>query len=57
MTEDWVIIKMATEFITKIYNDIRESQQGYQVQISVHLAKIELYLFDRNCPLFTASEV
>lgn len=31
---------MATEFITKIYTDIQESQQGYQVQISIHLAKI-----------------
>lgn len=48
---------MATEFITKIYTDIQESQQGYQVQISIHLAKIQQYLFDKNCPVFTASEV
>lgn len=37
---DYIIINMATEFITKIYTDIQESQQGYQVQISIHLAKI-----------------
>jgi len=31
---------MATQFLTKIYNEIQESQKGYQVKISVHLAKI-----------------
>ena len=31
---------MATQFVTKVYSDIQESQKGYQVKISVHLAKI-----------------
>lgn len=31
---------MATEFLTKIYSEIHESQKGYTVKISVHLAKV-----------------
>ena len=48
---------MPNQHLTKIYNDIAESQKGYQVKISVHLKKVEEYLFDKGCPKFSNEEV
>lgn len=40
-----------TEFFTKVFKEIYESQQGYQVKISIYLKKIEDFLFDsKTCP-------
>ena len=37
---------MVNAFIEKVLKEIHQSQQGYKVQISIYLEKIEEYIFD-----------
>lgn len=48
---------MATQFLTKVLHDIKESQKEIKVKISIHLEKIDKYLFDKGCPKFTNDEI
>lgn len=41
---------MASQFFKKVFTSIFESQKSYRVQTSVHLKKIDQYLFDKTAP-------
>lgn len=45
----------ATDFIRNILKEIYNNQQGFQVQTSIHLKKIEEYLFAAKAPTLTNS--
>jgi hypothetical protein len=46
----------AADFIKNILNEIYINQQGFHVQISIHLKKIEEYFFSAKVPVITANE-
>lgn len=46
----------AAEFIRNVLNEIYINQQGFTVQISIHLKKIEEYFFSAKVPAITDKE-